>query len=52
MIESDYLRLLVEQTPDALVTTSPDGKVLYWRRKDGEEIPVENGLRRLEGLLG
>jgi hypothetical protein len=36
MIESDYLRLLVEQTPDALVTTSPDGKVLYDSLQGGD----------------
>ena len=32
MIDSDYLRLLVEETPDALVATAPDGKIMYWSR--------------------
>ena len=30
MNEADYLKLLVEETPDALIATAPDGKVLYW----------------------
>src|ERR1051325_2388635 len=29
-METDFQRLLTEQTPDALIATSPDGKVLYW----------------------
>jgi PAS domain S-box-containing protein len=28
----DFQKLLVEETPDALIATSPDGKVLYWNR--------------------
>jgi len=32
MIDADYLKLLVEETPDALIATAPDGRVLYWSR--------------------
>ena len=32
MIEAMYLRLLVEESPDALIITTLDGKVLYWSR--------------------
>jgi len=32
MIESDYLKLLVEETPDAVIAMSPDGKILYWSK--------------------
>jgi protein-histidine pros-kinase len=32
MNDPNYLKLLVEETPDALIATSPDGKVLYWNR--------------------
>jgi protein-histidine pros-kinase len=32
MLESDYYRLLAEETPDALIAMAPDGKVLYWSR--------------------
>jgi PAS domain S-box-containing protein len=34
--ERDFHKLLVEETPDALIATSPDGKVLYWNH--GAEI--------------
>jgi len=30
MVKADYLKLLVEETPDALIATAPDGRVLYW----------------------
>ena len=26
----DFPKLLIEETPDALIATAPDGKVLYW----------------------
>src|SRR6266567_2641549 len=29
---TDFNKLLVEETPDALIATSPDGKVLHWNR--------------------
>ena len=29
-MELDFQKLLVEETPDALIATSPDGKVLHW----------------------
>jgi PAS domain S-box-containing protein len=29
---ADYQKLLVEETPDALIATDPDGKVLHWNR--------------------
>src|SRR5438445_11526641 len=29
---TDFHKLLVEQTPDALIAMSPDGKVLHWNR--------------------
>ena len=32
MIDEDYLKLLVEETPDALIATTPEGRVLYWSR--------------------
>ena len=32
MTDPDYRKLLVEETPDALIATDPDGKVLYWNR--------------------
>ena len=32
MTDGDYRKLLVEETPDALIATSPDGRVLYWNR--------------------
>jgi protein-histidine pros-kinase len=32
MTEADYLKMLVEETPDALIATAPDGKVLYWNK--------------------
>jgi protein-histidine pros-kinase len=32
MIEEDYIKLLVEETPDALIAMAPDGRVLYWSR--------------------
>jgi PAS domain S-box-containing protein len=28
--ESDYAQLLLHETPDAVVVTTPEGKVLYW----------------------
>jgi len=28
----DFQRLLAEETPDALIAASPDGRVLYWNR--------------------
>src|SRR5438034_650062 len=28
----DFQKLLVEETPDALIATSADGKVLHWNR--------------------
>ena len=31
-MKSDFQKLLVEETPDALIATSLDGKVLYWNR--------------------
>src|SRR5258705_109576 len=31
-MQSDFQKLLVEETPDALIATSLDGKVLYWNR--------------------
>jgi protein-histidine pros-kinase len=32
MIDSDYLKLLVQETRDALIATDPDGKILCWNR--------------------
>jgi protein-histidine pros-kinase len=32
MIEIDYLKLLVEETPDAVIAIAPDGEVLYWSK--------------------
>jgi PAS domain S-box-containing protein len=32
MIESEFLRLLVEETPDALIITAPDEMVSVWSR--------------------
>ena len=31
-MKPDFYKLLVEETPDALIATSPDGKVLHWNR--------------------
>src|SRR6267154_5419081 len=31
-MKMDYQKLLVEETPDALIVTSADGKVLHWNR--------------------
>ena len=31
-MSSDFYKLLVEETPDALIATSPDGQVLHWNR--------------------
>src|SRR5437773_9059443 len=31
-MKMDYQKLLVEETPDALIATSADGKVLHWNR--------------------
>jgi PAS domain S-box-containing protein len=32
MIEAEYLKLLVEEGPDALIAIGADGNVLYWSR--------------------
>jgi protein-histidine pros-kinase len=32
MSEDEYVKLLVEETPDALIATAPDGKIEYWSR--------------------
>jgi PAS domain S-box-containing protein len=32
MTESDYLKLLVEEAPDALIDITAGGSVLYWSR--------------------
>jgi protein-histidine pros-kinase len=32
MIESDFLKMLVEETPDAVIAMGPDGKVRYWSK--------------------
>src|SRR5438034_1428082 len=31
-MKPDFYKLLVEETPDGLIATSPDGKVLHWNR--------------------
>ncbi len=31
-MKMDFHKLLVEETPDALIATSPDGTVLHWNR--------------------
>src|SRR5260370_4519853 len=31
-MKTDFHRMLVEETPDALIATSPDGTVLQWNR--------------------
>lgn len=31
-MQPDFHRLLVDETPDALIVVSPEGKVLYWNR--------------------
>ncbi len=31
-MKMDFYKLLVEETPDALIATSPDGQVLHWNR--------------------
>jgi CheY-like chemotaxis protein len=31
-MKPDFHKLLVEEAPDALIATSPDGKVLSWNR--------------------
>ncbi len=31
-MKPDFYKLLVEETPDALIATSPDGTVLHWNR--------------------
>jgi protein-histidine pros-kinase len=31
-LKPDFQKLLVEETPDALIATSPEGRVLFWNR--------------------
>src|SRR6266540_3773954 len=31
-MKTDFQKLLVEETSDALIATSPEGKVLHWNR--------------------
>ena len=35
VIDSDYIKLLVNENPDALIATGPDGKILYWNKGAG-----------------